>query len=363
MSSFGTTSRGVATRNRRGQSGVGERHRCRFWGRDRNSLWESLSDATRVPNLAGASYLEGIVMSNQKITHCGFSDESSWNEGQYRSIALVTGSVAGLKEMEGALKEVLEEHEISEFKWKDMTSSKKCHAATQMVRIAGDHAKAGNCRIDVLVWDSKDARHDVPGRDDLQNLGRMYYHLAQNVLHQKWPSNAVWMILPDEHHATDWSELEQCLDATSMKPSQPLQASFATASESGYHGRFNIVEIKPVRSQKYRLTQLADLFAGVSVFSWNNHASFRAWQIGQSLQQSLFEMKQCHASKTSRDRFPVLQQIITVCKQRKFALSMDDGGLKTPAYRRNDAINFWFYQSKGEYDKAPVKSKSRSGLW
>ena len=72
-------------------------------------------------------------------------------------------------------------------------------------------------------------------------------------------------------------------------------------------------------------------------------------------------MEKCQASKNSRARFPVLQEIVDVCKQRKFALSRDAGGLKTPAYGKRAAINFWFYQPRGEYDKAPVKDKARAG--
>lgn len=213
-------------------------------------------------------------MSNQQITHCGFSDESSWNDGRYRSISMVTGTVDALKAMQSELDNVLGERNIKEFKWKDLKGEKKIQAAIQMFQIAGRYAAADECRIDTLIWDSQDTRHDVVGRDDLQNLGRMYYHLSRNVFHKKWPSNAVWMLLPDEHHEIHWGSLEQCLDAVSMKRTQ---LSFSVECGLGYRNAFNIAEIKPVESQKYRLTQLADLFAGVSVFSWNNHVIFRSW--------------------------------------------------------------------------------------
>ena len=301
-------------------------------------------------------------MSNQRITHCGFSDESSWNKGRYRSISLVTGMVGALKAMENALDDVLNESNIKELKWKDTKSAKKVQAAIQMLPIVADCAASQKCRVDTLIWDAKDTRHDVRGRDDQQNLGRMYYHLSLNVLQKKWPSDATWMILPDEHHQINWGELEQCLDAVSVKPSQSSQASFPDVRGLGYR-KFNIEKIKPVQSQKYRLTQLADFFAGVSVFSWNNHEDFRSWENEQPGQQSLFGEMQCSASKNSRERFRVLQELIKVCCQRKFALSTKPGGLKTPVRGAKTQINFWFYQPQGDYDKAPTRNKTRGGRW
>ena len=285
-----------------------------------------------------------------KYTHCGFSDESSWNQGRYRSVSLVTGSVDDLKAMERALDEALKKWGIRELKWKDLNGSQKEQAAIQVLRIVADYAAKQKCRVDTLIWDAEDARHKVRGRDDLQNLERMCYHILRNVTQERWPNSESWLLLPDEHNAIDWDTLEQCLDAASKRFRPQLRLPGAT--------RFRYL-IKPVKSDKYRLTQLADLFAGVSAFSWHQHSEFRLWESEQSGQQSLFEDMQCNASNSSRSRFRVLRELIRVCHQNKFGLSNQPGGLQTPAYNANKQITFWFYRPQGDYDKAPVKDKVR----
>ena len=296
-------------------------------------------------------------MSNQQVTHCGFSDESSWNDGRYRSIAMVTGTVYALKAMEDELKEVI--NESKEIKWKGLKDAEKIRAAVRMIRIAGDYAAAGKCRVDTLIWDAQDTRHDVVGRDDLQNLGRMYYHLSRDVLHKKWPSDgAVWMLLPDEHYAVDWDTFERCLDAASKRFNLQIKSSFLDVPGL-YRKDLNIEKVIPVKSNKYRLTQMADLFAGISVFSWNNCKDFRSWEKEQKSQQPMFADMRCGASNSSRGRFPVLQELIKVCYQNKFGLSNEPGGLQTPAYNAKNPINFWFYRPQSGHDKAPIKDKVR----
>lgn len=293
-----------------------------------------------------------------KYTHCGFSDESSWNQGRYRSVSLVTGSVDDLGAMERALDEALKEWGIQEeLKWQGLKGSQKVQAAIQVLRIAADYAAMRKCRVDTLIWDAEDARHKVRGRDDLENLARMYYHILRNVTQKRWPNGASWLLLPDEHHAIDWDILERCLDAVSKK-FHP-QFHFPDAARFRYRKEFNIEKVKPVKSNEYRLTQLADLFAGVSVFSWRQHSEFRLWQDEQSGQQSLFGNARCTASNSSRSRFPVLLELIRVCHQKKFGLSNEPGGLQTLAYNANNQITFWFYRPQGDYDKAPVKDKVR----
>lgn len=292
-----------------------------------------------------------------KYTHCGYSDESSWNQGRYRSVSLVTGSVDDLDAMERALDEALKEWGIwGELKWQGLKGSQKVQAAIQVLHIAADYAAMQKCRVDTLIWDAEDARHKVRGRDDLQNLERMYYHILRNVTQERWPNSATWLLLPDEHNAINWDTLERCLDAASKRFHPQLRLPGAT--------RFRY-RVKSAKSDKYRLTQLADLFAGVAAFSWHQHSEFHLWQDEQSSQQSLFkdmplfEDMQCNASNSSRSRFPVLLELIRVCRQNKFGLSNQPGGLQTLTYKRNKQITFWFYRPQGDYDKAPVKDKVR----
>ena len=294
-------------------------------------------------------------------THCAFSDESSWNEGRYRSIALVSGPRDSLKRLDGDLDARLAERSIGEIKWKDLKGGNKRDAAIAMLQVTSECASSGQCRADMLIWDTEDKRHKIQGRDDLQNLARMYYHLCRNVLQQKWPSDAVWRLLPDEHHAVDWETGEQCLDFASRRSALSPQASFeAILPRSTYRREFNVQKIVPVQSSEWRLTQMADLFAGMAVFSRNNHKDFSAWLKEQSGQHRLFDDMQCNASKASLGRFCVLKGFIDMCKQKGFSVSMASGGLETPAYKKESPINFWFYRPQNEHDRAPLKGKSGS---
>ena len=295
-----------------------------------------------------------------KYTHCGFSDESSWNQGRYHSICLVTGLRDRLKEMNDALNGSLEMRKIQEFKWKGLDGANNRQAAIKMLHIAADFAARRVCRIDVLIWDTEDPRHRVGRRDDLQNFARMYYHLSRNVLRTKWSKDAVWQLLPDERHDIDWGALEQYLDYVSMRTSPTVQRDFSETSHRRYRSDFNVHSIRPVQSTRYRLVQLADLFAGLAVFSWVKNSEFRSWTAEQSGQLSFLDGMQCNASKVSRERFPVLQELIKVCNQRGFALASGEGGLKTLAYNAVSPINFWFYQPQSVYDKAPQRDKNPS---
>lgn len=151
-------------------------------------------------------------MSRAAVTQVGFSDESKWNKGRFRSLGLVTCAVSSLKELETELRNLLKESGVSEFKWKNLDGARERFAAMKMCQFAVKSALNGKLRIDVLVWDIADRRHKVPGRDDIANLQRMYYHLFRNVLRARWPNYAVWRLHPDEHTAMDWETVQDCLE-------------------------------------------------------------------------------------------------------------------------------------------------------
>jgi len=126
-----------------------------------------------------------------RVSHVGFSDESYWNIGRYRSLGLVTTSVDLHASLENELLCLLEKSEVREFKWKKLDGAKERFAAIKMCEFAIENALARKLRVDVLIWDIQDSRHNVPGRDDIANLQRMYYHLFRNVLRARWPNDAV----------------------------------------------------------------------------------------------------------------------------------------------------------------------------
>lgn len=120
------------------------------------------------------------------VTHVGFSDESNWNTGRFRSLGLVTAPLEYLDGLARELRHLLEESDMAEFKWKKLDGAKERFTAQKMCKFTVDKACAMQLRVDVLVWDIQDSRHSVHGRDDIANLQRMYYHLFRNVLRARW---------------------------------------------------------------------------------------------------------------------------------------------------------------------------------
>ncbi len=152
-----------------------------------------------------------------KVTHVGFSDESNWNKGRFRSLGLVTLPADQLNYINDKVRHLFEESGVREFKWKELAGTKERFAAEKLCKFTLEWALKGYLRVDVLIWDIEDSRHRIPRRDDVVNLGRMYYHLFRNVLRKRWPNEAIWRLHPDEHTAMDWGTLEECLQAVSIQ--------------------------------------------------------------------------------------------------------------------------------------------------
>ena len=214
------------------------------------------------------------------VTHVGFSDESNWNTGRFRSLGLVTAPLEYLDGLARELRHLLEESDMAEFKWKKLDGAKERFTAQKMCKCTVDKACAMQLRVDVLVWDIQDSRHSVHGRDDIANLQRMYYHLFRNVLRARWPNDAVWRLYPDEHTAMDWETVKDCLDAVSTRIE--LERSLLTGGDFRFRLKrdFGIEEITPGNSREHPLLQLADLFAGLAVFSRDKYDGYQGWLSG-----------------------------------------------------------------------------------
>src|SRR6185436_12586724 len=146
----------------------------------------------------------GVVMTDSlsllpMTSHLAFSDETRFNVGRYRGIALVTVARGPQASISGEVGEILLEAGVGELKWQKLRTARDRFAALSVMDCAMRHVQAGDLRIDTLLWDIEDTRHKVARRDDQQNLHRMYYHLFKNVLALRWPEGATWRLLPDEH--------------------------------------------------------------------------------------------------------------------------------------------------------------------
>jgi len=293
-----------------------------------------------------------------RITHVGFSDESNWNIGRFRSLGLVTCSVSRTNQFETHLRKVLDGLGITEFKWTNLRGSKERSAALRMCDFAVSAACRGELRIDVLIWDIMDNRHAIRGRDNIANLQRMYYHLFRNVLRARWPDHAIWRLYPDEHTAMDWGTIEDCLGNVAERPEEGTSLFTPGGFRLRLHRVFSVEAIQSATSSDKPLLQLADLFAGMAVFSREKFFEYQHWLSANSSQKSLFddEIACLKLSRSASERFPVLKAFDESCKARRLGVSLETkGGLWTPDPR--NPLNFWMYEPQHPEDRAPTKRR------
>lgn len=296
------------------------------------------------------------MTTDPDITHVGFGDESNWNKGRFRSLGLVTTPLAAFNDLNEQLRHILDESDVKEFKWQNLRQARERFAAEKMCDLAVEAVLRQQLRVDVLIWDIEDSRHKITARDDIANLQRMYYHLFRNVLRARWPDNAVWRLHPDEHTALDWETVQDCLEAKSTKL-EPEHSLFPNEKfRERLRREFRVEEIRPVFSQDSPLLQLADLFAGLAIFSYDKFQDYQRWLQAKSPQKPLLNEADdpSDPSRASKERFAVLQRFDEACKRRKLGVSLKTrGGLWTP--NPQNPINFWMYEPQHPEDRAPQR--------
>lgn len=298
-----------------------------------------------------------LIVSEPIITHVGFSDESNWNQGRFRSLGLITTPMHQLKALEDETKRLLHESNMKEFKWKKLGGAKERFAAIKLCKHAIGECRRGKLRIDVLIWDIEDRRHKVLKRDDIANLQRMYYHLFKNVFRARWPNQATWRLHPDEHTAMDWDTVGDCLKHVSARLVVEQDLFSGEKFKIRLQRDFGIGEISPSTSRAHPLLNVIDLFAGLAAFSYEKYDQFAKWERNHSHQKTLFHdangENDFHASHISEERFKVLSCFNSDCKNNKLGVSLSEGGLRTPNPAR--PINFWLYKAQHPLDQAPQK--------
>ncbi|NPV02120.1 MAG: DUF3800 domain-containing protein [Brevinematales bacterium] len=299
-------------------------------------------------------------------THVAFSDESNWNTGTYRSIALMSLKKDYLSEITQKLVQALSESQLKEFKWKDLSTAKQRFQAGKIIDIVFPYLKERKARIDILIWDITDSRHDIRGRDDTKNLGRMYFHLLNNVLKMRWPNFAIWSLYPDEFSEMDWDKLHEILLYKSVLSTEQYKL-FETEALLSFRGMlervFKIARIEPRKSHLEPLLQVSDLFAGLACYSKENFSIFTKWKEEEQGQTGLFEEECINYSNTQKERFQVLDKLIALCNNCCLGVSFNSSGCLRTLDPKN-SLNFWWYEPQSEKDKAPIKEKKNTeSLW
>lgn len=292
-------------------------------------------------------------------THVAYSDESNYNKGRFRNLALVTLALANRDDTDRQLRVILAESGVKELKWAELKQARERFAAEKVVCAVVGLATAELLRVDVLTWDTQDDRHSVQGRDDIANLTRMYEHVAQNVLARRWPSEACWVLHPDENGQIMWNRVRRNIN------SRPAHLRSLSAFEQQTllppvpdWVNVEVCEITQCVSHEQPLCQVADIFAGLAVYSRTSYDKIEAWERLNS-RQGCLDLGDAPSpprlSNSDKERIPVVLLLDRLCKAKKLGVSLrKTRGFWTPDPKEHP-INFWLYEAQHDADRAPVK--------
>jgi hypothetical protein len=255
--------------------------------------------------------------------------------GRYRGIGLVTLELAEAAGLSQELKRLIRRSGLLELKWSELRSARSRRAASQVLDCLMARALERVVRLDVLMWDVEDSRHNIPGRDDFKNLRRMYYFLFKNVLVRRWPADTVWKIYVDESTQQPWSDLHYLSEIIEWTTGELV-------------AQLRVEEIVAVKSHREPLIQAADLVSGLAVYSRNSYAKF-AGRYGKAEADG----PQPSVSNADRERLKLLAHFYEQCRAHKMGVSLNQKrGLRT--FNPAQPINFWWYEPQGSYDRAPT---------
>jgi hypothetical protein len=279
-----------------------------------------------------------------------YSDESYITAHRYRSISTMSFAESASSSVHATLEQVYRSSDVREFKWKKLESAKYRHCALKMIDALMRNLATWNVRIDTIIWDTHDSRHSVKNRDDSSNFERMFFHLHHAALRRR-PKGAKWRLYPDERMGVDWANIRECLTAVGRRQElirSPLFGDFF--ADKHYH----ISAFDEVESKDSPCSQMADLFAGIAVFSRTHHNEFWSWHSKKTPSLGLLELENIRESNSTTERFDVLAHLNHACKTRSLGVSLKrEGGLHT--YDPRNPINFWLYKPQHLKDVAPRK--------
>lgn len=279
-----------------------------------------------------------------------FSDESSVG-GRHRSIAICTLPHDNLAEINAELDGILNHCNVREFKWQKVRNAKYRFAALKIVDCAFRHVAKSGLRIDVLTWDTQDARHLIRGRDDRANFDRMLFHAFRHALLQR-EKKAIWHVFPDQRSDVDWQTVNDCLAAIGE------QREIYDTELGIFFGdqNYEIDVFEQVESHEHPLCQVADLFAGLFVFSIDRFDEYRYWRSQQGPNSDMFA-DAIPLSGSDSERSVVLDEVAysRYAPRYGFRIYVKERRLRT--FNPRAPVNFWLYVPQGDYDTAPRKSK------
>lgn len=289
-------------------------------------------------------------------THIAYADESYYTKERYRSIAVVTFAAKLHDQIKQTFWECISSSGINEFKWVKLRQARERFAAFKIIDASISLAVRRQLRIDVLIWDTQDSRHRIHGRDDVANLERMYYHLFKNVLQRRWPLGSKWCLFPDENSALDWVSVQDYLDSAGFTVSVNIDLFDQDFFRIRLLHDFQILRVQEVSSADEPICQVADLFAGIGVYSYLKYSKYKDWLLAEQDRLPFDSGVNFELSNSELERFRVMKHFNECCRNHKLGVGLlSSRGLRT--YNPRSPVNFWLYEPQHPGDKAPVRKR------
>ena len=290
-----------------------------------------------------------------EISYHAYSDESYFTVSRYRSISVVTLSKQILPQIKPEVLSAIIDSGLKEFKWQKLRQARERFAAIKMIDIVVKWIIAKELRVDTIIWDITDSRHQVLGRDDNANLQRMYFFLFRNVLQKRWPTDSSWELFPDENSIIDWDSVQENLDVSGLNIKVQPKLSPESTFRMVLFREFRIQSINEVHSEESPLCQVADLFAGIGAYSHTSYGKYKQWKkekTGQTHMKSILKDTE-KLSNGDKNRCEVMNYLNRLCKKYKLTVSLDTfNGFRT--FNPKKPVNFWLYEPQHPDDKAPI---------
>lgn len=282
-----------------------------------------------------------------KMDYIAYTDESNISGSRFQSLSVLSFHRSYSKKLKDKVISILKHSDVHEFKWTKVKDAKYTFCAEKLINLIMTKLSIYNIRVDTIMWDTHDSRHQIERRDDHANYERMFFHLLSNSMKRR-PKKTRWHIRPDQRHGINWAIIRDCLSATGNR-----RDSYNTLFGKFFSDPYYKIESFSESCSKEEIPiQIADLFSGMAVFSRTSYYKFKEWKKIQT--PSLFTCDEISLTNREKYRFKLLDLFNNQCKSKKLGVSLNQ---KKCLYTINPKkpLNFWFYEPQHDLDKAPIK--------
>jgi hypothetical protein len=289
-------------------------------------------------------------MSEDKVLKA-YSDESGINVGdRYTSVSVVSGEAGVLDCLRDKLDKTLREKNVDEVKFSEIRryGSLVTQAAVKFIECTvNEFAVRTRVRVDTISMDNEYLAGDNYDYGNRPELERMYYSVLAYIV-RRW-RHTKWDFYADVNSRINWGEIIAYLNVTRLQKKVKKPSLIELMLEE--NPEFQFSEVKELNSAGEPLIQLADLFAGMARFSYEDNGCAKwvdKWKPDEERELIPYMAQDKKSTQKVKEcRYRLIAGMYNLCHRHSLYLSIKtEGHLKTR--RHESPINFWPYK-RGKY--------------